>query len=520
MGELLSSEAYKELEDTLGPENVSREPALLEGYAFQSFLRSEPGTWVARPAAVVLPASTEEVQAIVKICNKHKVKYKAHSTGWGAHSGPGVEGVIQIDLRRMGRILEIDEKNMYAVVEAYAVCAQLQAEAMKRGLNCHIIGAGCGTSPLASATSGWGWGWTGLTTSYSPRNVLGVEWVLPSGELLRLGSLGSGYGWFSGDGPGPSLRGIMRGWMGAFGGIGIFTKCALKLFNWPGSPQPEVKGRIFDVEVEVPKNTKLYLCVFPSFERYADAGYKIGDAEIGYMLCKNAIGAVVGVAMPRLLRSITKHPSLKAALKSTQHMFQFMIAADSPVQFKYHDNTLKRIVSECEGMLIDMSSLEDLHSMFWWSFIRGSMPPLIFRTGGSFTTAFGSGECWDNTVLQAKIGAEIKQEFIDKGALIDDLADNAWGGVYEGSAVYSHQEELAMFDPRDQRQAKGKLDYEAATIDASIKESLGVGILAMAPGLYEKLGPEAYNYHIWLQKIKKALDDKDLSESTFFVPPG
>jgi glycolate oxidase len=72
--------------------------------------------------------------------------------------------------------------------------------------------------------------------SYSPRNVLGVEWVLPDGELLRLGTPGCGEGWFSGDGPGPSLRGIMRGASGAFGGLGVFTACDIKLFKCPGTP--------------------------------------------------------------------------------------------------------------------------------------------------------------------------------------------------------------------------------------------------------------------------------------------
>ncbi|WP_458011047.1 FAD-binding oxidoreductase [Candidatus Solincola sp.] len=186
-----------------------------------------------RPAAVVLPGSTAEVQAVVRICLEHGLRLKAMSTGWGIWNMVSGEDVVQVDLRRMDRILEIDERNMYAVVEPYVSCAQLQAETMKRGLNCYIIGAGAGTSPLASATSLCGYGWSGLTTGYSARNLLGVEWVLPDGEVLRLGSHGSGLGWFSGDGPGPSLRGVARGFIGNCGSLGIFTACAVKPF--PGA---------------------------------------------------------------------------------------------------------------------------------------------------------------------------------------------------------------------------------------------------------------------------------------------
>ena len=206
----------------------------------------------------------------------------------------------------MNRILDIDEKNMIAVVEPYVICAQVQAEALKRGLNLHIIGAGCGTSPLASCTSMDGTGWTGLSTGYNSRNVLGVEWVLPDGEVLRLGSPGSGPLWFCGDGPGPSLRGIMRGLFGARSALGVFTKCAIKLFPWNGPPQPEIGGTMMDLEAAVPDNQKVFLCLFPSLEAYADFAYGIADAEIGFMLCKNSIGLIFSIFMPRLLKKLAR----------------------------------------------------------------------------------------------------------------------------------------------------------------------------------------------------------------------
>ena len=123
----------------------------------------------------------------------------------------------------MNRILEINEKNMYAVVEPYVIFAQLQAELMKRGLNCNITGAGsnCSALPIAAHQ---GLGHLSISGSYGERNLLAVEWVTPDGEIVRLGSSGSLGEWFCGDGPGPSLRGIIRGNVVPLGGLGVFTR--------------------------------------------------------------------------------------------------------------------------------------------------------------------------------------------------------------------------------------------------------------------------------------------------------
>ena len=110
-------------------------------------IEKKQGHFSSRPVAAVLPGSAEEVQAIVKACNRFKVKYRAHSTGWVWLITPMAENVVILDMRRMNRILEIDKKNMFAVVEPYVVAAQLQAEAMKVGLNCNLIGAGASCSP-------------------------------------------------------------------------------------------------------------------------------------------------------------------------------------------------------------------------------------------------------------------------------------------------------------------------------------------------------------------------------------
>jgi glycolate oxidase len=239
----LSKEVYRLFEDIVGPNNISDDPALLDSYRYPLshtaiHLGPHYRVYTPRGAAVLLPGSAAEVQAIVRLCNKYKIRFKPSSTFWSAWGYPLEDDTIQLDMRRMDRILEIDEKNMFAVVEPHVIGAILQAEAMKVGLNTHIHGPGSSCSCLASATALGGLGPDTLYMGHHNENILGVEWVMPDGELFRIGSVGSGLGWFCCDGPGPSLKGLVRGMTGTNGSMGVFTKVAIKLFPWPNHALP------------------------------------------------------------------------------------------------------------------------------------------------------------------------------------------------------------------------------------------------------------------------------------------
>lgn len=134
--------------------------------------------------------------------------YEVQRPGLGEHT---------FVLKRMNKIIDVDVKNRIAIIEPYVRAIDLQTELLKQGLNVHVVSCGGNHSTLASVTAGWGYGVTGSSMGYSGRNLLGVEWVSPTGEVLTLGSGGVGAGWFTADGPGPSLRGILRGFQGTMG---------------------------------------------------------------------------------------------------------------------------------------------------------------------------------------------------------------------------------------------------------------------------------------------------------------
>ncbi len=138
----------------------------------------------------------------------------------------------------MDKIIELNEKDMYAVIEPYVAFVQLQAEAMKYGLYTPTPLAGSQVSCLANYSwhGAYGNSWI---TGIGAQNLLGFELILPDGELVRSGSMACpGAGDFWNDGPGPDLRGFLRGGMfGHAGGMGMVTKISCKLWQWAG---PEV----------------------------------------------------------------------------------------------------------------------------------------------------------------------------------------------------------------------------------------------------------------------------------------
>jgi hypothetical protein len=343
----LPKNVYKALEDIVGAKNISDDPALLDSYRYSlahTAIHLGPyyDTFTPRGAAVLLPGSTEEVQAIVRLCNEHKIKFKASSTFWSAQGYPSEDNTLQLDMRRMDRILEIDEKNMFAVIEPGVIGATLQAEAMKVGLNTHIPGSGCSCSTLASATSYFGSGPGNLYGGWYYDNLLGVEWVMPTGDLFRIGSLGSGCGWFCGEGPGPSMKGVARGFLGAKGAMGVFTKCAIKLFAWPGPASLPVEGIVPAYRVSLPDRFRAYTVAFPSWKAWADAAYMIWDTGIGYLAHRqfNMFGRDLKHAMVEILTDPTKtlgdleelleDPEVQRVTETSTRDFQIVLAGMTP----------------------------------------------------------------------------------------------------------------------------------------------------------------------------------------------
>jgi len=175
---------YEGLVNILGRRFVSDDPAVVEAYARerQTPTLSSKG----RSEFVVLPGSTEDVRQVILLANRLKFPYSVMSVGMigMCFAAEGIPFWCQMDLKRMTG-LEIDEKNMFAIVEPYVTNVQLQSEAMKRGLYCGIPSAGGSSSVLGNHIF-MGMQSTAYRTGYTSKNILGVEWVLPNGEITDI----------------------------------------------------------------------------------------------------------------------------------------------------------------------------------------------------------------------------------------------------------------------------------------------------------------------------------------------
>ena len=479
----LSIEVYQALEDIVGRENISEDPAILDSYRYpmnHTSIHMGPffDTFTPRGEAVLLPGSIEEVQAIIRICNRYKIKFKASSTFWGAMGYPSDENTIQLDMKRMDRILEIDEKNLFAVIEPGVIGATLQAEAMKVGLNSHIIGAGASCSPLASATSYRGFGPDSIFMGFGDENMLGLEWVMPNGDILRTGSLGCGFGWFCGEGPGPSVRGIIRGIEGAKGAMGVFTKIAIKLYPWPGPAGLPVGGTVPAYKAVLPDNFRAYTVAFPTWKAWADACYEIWDAGIGYIAHRqyNMFGRKLKGAMIRILtdpektlydiEELLENPDIQKLTEEMKRDFQIVLAGMTPRDIEWQEKALDEILAVTGGWKVEAMNDPDIQKWSLLYLIRMGHKNLNLVYGGGYDGCFGLGGPPDFGTARVEEAGAFKAKWEEKGDMVDAGGDCMIGGIATiGGGGLCVWENFAHFDPHDRKSTEGTYEF----FDASFK---------------------------------------------------
>jgi len=516
---------YRALEDIVGPNNISEEPAILDSYAWTGMARGVEThdtpegketrfiRFARRFEAVVLPEDTGEVQLIIKLCNRHNIRFKAFSTGFIFGNIPAGAGAIQLDLRRMNRILEINEKNMYAVVEPYVIGAQLQAELMKRGLNCNITGGGSETSALPLAAH-WGTGHMGHTVSNGERNLLAVEWVTPEGEVIRTGSLGSSGEWFCGDGPGPSLRGIIRGSITPLGGMGVYTKAATKIYYWPGPSTFPIEGvSPRYAPSEIPPNFMIRYFSFPSMEKLGEAMRQIGESEIAFELMGFPIFMIAANMATSNQQELDNIEQLKKQVQGPG--FIIIIIGNSMREFEYKKHVLQQIIVETSGKSLGIMEDPKIGGAQLWRFIRITASIReTFRATGDHSGVFPGHNEFAPVVRLAQDIAKIKAELQRKDLMFNDGADAfPWT---EELGYLAHAEVLYRFSA-SRESLEGVQYLNEESVKLALREPAGVPFFVTGDQLHDIFGPPTSNYHLWLRRIKKAFDPNGTSDSLNYI---
>ena len=217
---MIDAQLIKRLQTIIGKQYVLNKESDLITFEYDGSVdRSQP-------TVVVLPSSAGEVSQLMKIASEYGIPIVARGAGTGLSGGAIAEhGGILLSLTRMNQIIEIDEKNQFAVVEPGVVNLELTQAVSKFDLYfapdpssqqaCTIGGN------IAENSGGPHCLAYGVTTNH----VLGIEVVTADGEI-------SWYGSRTREHPGYDLRGIM---IGSEGTLSIVTKAILRLSRKPES---------------------------------------------------------------------------------------------------------------------------------------------------------------------------------------------------------------------------------------------------------------------------------------------
>jgi glycolate oxidase len=212
--------ALSELTRIYPPERLLVQPGQLATYESDALT-----AFRARPLAVVLPESSEEVVQTVAWCARHKVPYVARGSGTSLSGGSlPIEGGLVIGLNRMNRLLRLDPKERLAVVQPGFINLNVTRAAEPYGL---YYAPDPSSQPVSTIGGNLAFNSGGahcLKYGMTSNHVLGAKVVLPSAEVVELG--------------GESLEGLGPDWLGLFVGseglLGLAVEVTLRLL-----PKPE-----------------------------------------------------------------------------------------------------------------------------------------------------------------------------------------------------------------------------------------------------------------------------------------
>ncbi|MDF9827337.1 glycolate oxidase [Ereboglobus sp. PH5-10] len=208
----------------VGAKNVLTAPEDIIPYGFDGTAAIKQ-----RPLAVVFPADTAQVSAVLRLAREHRVPVVTRGSGTGLSGGSvPVEGALVVCLAKMNRVLELDTANLTLLAEAGAVTQEIYDAADKAGLFYPPDPGSMRVSTIGGNVAENAGGLRGLKYGVTRNYVMGMEVVLADGSVCQLGNK------CVKDVAGYNLRDLF---IGSEGTLGIITKVLLKLLPKPAARQ-------------------------------------------------------------------------------------------------------------------------------------------------------------------------------------------------------------------------------------------------------------------------------------------
>jgi glycolate oxidase len=223
----LDQSNLNKLRDIVGAENVLTSREDLIPYAFDG-----TATMKEMPGSVVFAVSTEQISAVLKLANDTETPVVTRGSGTGLSGGsvPAADCIVLCTVK-MGAILEVDAANLTMTVEPGVTTIQIAEAAEKAGLFYPPDPGSMKISTIGGNVAENSGGLRGLKYGVTRNYVMGMEVVLPDGEVMWLGNK------CVKDVAGFSLKDVM---IGSEGTLGVITKVLLRLIPKPAGKKTMV----------------------------------------------------------------------------------------------------------------------------------------------------------------------------------------------------------------------------------------------------------------------------------------
>jgi len=216
----ISANIAEQIRAIVGTDNFFSDHAQLERYA-----HDETEDLRYFPEVAVKPQTTEQISALLKLCNAHSIPVTPRGGGTGLSGAAlAVEGGLLISMERFNKIIQIDERNLQATVEPGVITEEFMNAVKEKGLLYPVDPSSKGTCFIGGNMAHGSGGPRVVKYGTIREYVLNLEVVLPSGDIIWTGAntlkYASGY----------NLTQLM---IGSEGTLGIITKIVVKLISRP-----------------------------------------------------------------------------------------------------------------------------------------------------------------------------------------------------------------------------------------------------------------------------------------------
>ncbi len=233
---------YEYFKNIVGDENIFEDKAHLIAYSYDATREHF------EPDAVIFPRHEEDISAILKHCNEYKIIIVPRGAGSGFTGGalPSEGGIVLALEKHMNKILEIDMKNMVAIVQPGVINMDLQKAVEEVGLFYPPDPASQDYSTIGGNVNENAGGMRAAKYGITKDYVMAIRAVLPNGDIIKAGKRTIK------DVAGYNIAGIL---IASEGTLAVTTEVTMKL-------------------IPKPKLTKTAMGIFPSVKQAMEAVYK------------------------------------------------------------------------------------------------------------------------------------------------------------------------------------------------------------------------------------------------------